>query len=324
MKYLKNTRILFFILMGAVALLITSGAWAQNENPLEQDIIRGAQLYDEWYVVLSEYAPAGNMPIWSRQSTNTRSGPDTWRCSECHGWDYHGVQGAYGSGSHYTGFPDVMTLAQELSVNDIVSHLQGNKDPAHDFSPYLDETSLTQLAQFLKFGVIDDSQFINPVSLRPINADVQHGQQLYQSNCIACHGSDGKMIVFHTEGISEFLGSVANRDPWRFLHRTLFGNAGTDMPVGVRLGWKPEDGRDILAYAQALPTGGEIISEPTQNPSSTPAPLRGGPATNLWTGLLTGLGMFMGMGIYAALFIGGFIVVGVIVVTILRGRSKRN
>jgi len=44
MKYLKNTRILFFILMGALALLITSSAWAQNENPSEQDVVRGAQL----------------------------------------------------------------------------------------------------------------------------------------------------------------------------------------------------------------------------------------------------------------------------------------
>jgi hypothetical protein len=34
--------------------------------------------------------------------------------------------------------------------------------------------------------------------------------------------------------------------------------------------------------------------------------------------------MFLGMGIYAALFIGGFILVGLVVVTFLRGRSKRK
>jgi thiosulfate dehydrogenase len=322
MKYLKNTRILFFILMSALALLTTSGAWAQGETPSEEDIIRGAQLYDKWYAVLNVDPPVGNMPIWNRQSTNTRSGSETWRCSECHGWDYRGAQGAYSSGSHSTGFPDVMTLAQGLSVNDIISHLHGSKDPAHDFSPYLDETALTQVAQFLKYGVIDNTQYINPVSLRVINADVQHGEDLYQSICAECHGEDGKQIIFKTEGVNEFLGSVANRDPWRFLHRTRFGTAGTSMPVGITLGWTPADGRDVLAYAQALPTGGEIISEPTQNPLSTPAPVRGGPATNIWTGLLTGLGMFMGMGIYAALFIGGFILVGVIVVTILRGRNE--
>jgi mono/diheme cytochrome c family protein len=324
MKSLKNTRILFFILISAFTLLSASAAWAQNEAPSEQDLVRGAQLYDKWYAVLGVTPPAGNMPVWSRQSTNTRSGADTWRCSECHGWDYRGAQGAYSSGSHYTGFPDVMTLAQELSVEDIVSHLQGSKDPAHDFSPFLDEASLLQVAQFLKYGVIDDAQYIDPVSLRVLDADVQHGADLYRSTCVECHGDDGKKIVFSTEGINEYLGGVANRDPWRFLHRTRFGNAGTSMPVGVNLGWTPEDGRDILAFTQTLPTGGEIISQPTQNPLSTPIPLRGGPASNLWTGLLTGLGMFLGMGIYGALFIGGFILVGLIVVTILRGRNKRN
>jgi thiosulfate dehydrogenase len=324
MKYLKNTRILFFILMGALALLITSSVWAQGETPSEQDIVRGAQLYDKWYAVLDVAPPMGNMPIWSRQSTNTRSGADTWRCSECHGWDYRGAQGAYGTGSHYTGFPDVMTLSQGLSVDEIVSHLHGGKDAAHDFSPYLDDIALMQVAQFLKDGVIDDTQYIDPVTLRVIDADLYHGKDLYQSTCAECHGVDGKKITFRTEGISEYLGSVANRDPWRFLHRTRFGTAGTDMPVGVTLGWTPADGRDILAYVQTLPTGSEIISQPTQNPLSTPAPLRGGPATNLWTGMLTGLGMFVGMGIYAALFIGGFILVGVIVVTILRMKSKRK
>ncbi len=266
MKYFKNNRILFFILMGGLALLITSSAWAQLENPLEQDIVRGAQLYDKWFAVLGVDPPAGNMPIWNRQSTNTRSGGDTWRCSECHGWDYRGAQGAYSSGSHYTGFPDVMTLAKELSIEDIVSHLDGGKDTAHDISTFLDETALTQVAQFLKHGVIDDTQYINPVSLRVLDADINHGEVLYQSACSECHGVDGKKITFRTEGINESLGNVANRDPWRFLHRTRFGTAGNNMPVGVNLGWTPADGRDILAFAQTLPTGGEIISEPTQNP----------------------------------------------------------
>jgi thiosulfate dehydrogenase len=324
MKYIKTTHILFFILIGAIALLITSAALAQNEAPSDQELIRGAQLYDKWYSALGVSPPAGDMPIWSRQSTNTRSGADSWRCSECHGWDYRGAEGAYGSGSHYTGFPDVMTLANELTVEEIVSHLEGGKDPAHDFSPYMDMPSLTQVALFLKFGLIDDTQYIDPVSLRVIDPDMAHGTDLYQSTCAECHGDDGKKIIFSTEGINEYLGGVANRDPWRFLHRTRFGTAGTNMPVGLSLGWSPADGRDILAYAQTLPSSAEISTQPTQNPPVTPAPLRGGPASNLWTGLLTGLGMFLGMGIYAAIFIGGFILVGLVVVTILRGRRKHK
>jgi hypothetical protein len=322
---MKNPRsIIFIFIIGVIAWLVASNALAAEAPPSQNDIIRGAQLYDNWYAVLGVDPPAGNMPIWSRQTTNTRSGGVTWRCNECHGWDYRGSQGEYQSGSHYTSFPDVWTLVQGLFVGDIVNHLNGNLDPAHNFSPYLDNTSLTQLADFLKFGIIDDSAYINPISLRVINPDISHGQTLYQATCLACHGEDGKKIILRIEGIDEYLGSVANRDPWRFLHRTRFGVAGTDMPVGMSLGWQPADGRDILAYSQILPTGGVIIGEPTRNPQITPAPLLGGPANNIWTGILTSLGTMVGMTVVAGAFIGGFVLMALIVVIILRKRTRRN
>lgn len=324
MKLCMQARLLCFILLFfifATTLVLFTNAHAQGETPSGKDIVQGALLYDKWFAALNIAAPAGDMPIWSRQTTNTRSGPDTWRCSECHGWDYHGAQGAYGSGSHHTGFPDVMAYSTNLTVKNIVTHLKGGKDPAHDFSPYMDDTSLTQLAIFLKSGTIDDSPYINQVSLQVIGGDLTHGRQLYASICAACHDEDGKKIVFRTEGVDEYLGSVANRDPWRFLHRTRFGTAGTSMPVGYNLGWTPADGRDILAYAQTLPTGGRIIvSEPTTRPALVPTQLPGGPATSLWTGILTGLGAFFGMAGFSFLFFVGFILVGVIIVTILRKR----
>lgn len=322
---MKNPRsIVFIIFIGAIAMLVAGTAFASGVTPSQGDIIRGAQLYDNWYAILGVDPPVGNMPIWSRQTTNTRSGGDTWRCNECHGWDYRGSQGEYQAGSHFTGFPDLWTLVQGLTVEDIVNHLKGSLDPAHDFSTYLDDTSLTQLADFLKFGIIDDTTYIDPISLRVINPDFSHGQNLYQNTCLACHGEDGKKIVLRIEGIDEYLGSIANRDPWRFLHRTRFGVAGTDMPVGMSLGWQPADGRDILAFAQSLPTGGVIASEPTRNPQITPAPLLGGPAHNLWTGILTSLGTMIGMGVVAGAFTGGFVLLALIVVIILRRRTKRN
>jgi len=213
---------------------------------------------------------------------------------------------------------------QVLTVDEIVSHLKGGLDPAHNFSPYLDGTSLTQLADFLKFGLLDESAYINPISLRVIDPNFTDGQQLYQSTCQSCHGADGEKIVLTTEGINEYLGSIANRDPWRFLHRTRFGVAGTDMPVGMLIGWSPDEGRDVLAYAQTLPTGGEIAGEPTSNPQSTPAPLLGGPANNLWTGILTSLGTMAGALLIAVAFIGGFTLMALIVVLILRKGSKRK
>ncbi len=316
------TAILIYVFI--LVLLISGTARAADTPPSQSDIVRGAQLYDKWYAVSDVNPPAGNMPIWSRQTTNTRSGADTWRCSECHGWDYKGAQGEYQSGSHFTGFPNLWLLVQGLSTDDIVNHLNGTLDPAHNFSPYLDATSLTQLAEFLKLGIIDDSAYIDPVSLRVINPDVSHGQTLYQSTCSKCHGEDGKQIVFTIEGINEYLGSIANRDPWRFLHRTRYGVAGTDMPVGVSLGWKPEDSRDILAFAQTLPTGGTIVGQPTQNLQATPQSLIGGPAHNLLSGIITGLGTVAGMLVVSFAFIGGFVLIGLIVVFVLRRRSRGN
>lgn len=321
MRLRNNIWLPFFLIIVGLALTFVSGVRAEEEPPTEEEIIQGALLYDNWPAALGVDAPPGDMPIWARQSTNSRSGPDTWRCVECHGWDYRGALGAYGSGSHYTGFPDVMSLAAEMSEGDIVAHLNGENDPAHDFSPYLDETSIQQLAAFLKYGVIDDSLYIDVVSLKVIGGDVNHGQTLYENTCAACHGLDGTQIVFRTEGVDEYLGTVAFRDPWRFLHRTRFGTAGTEMPVGAALGWSASDGRDVLAYAQTFSTGQEDATPAPAAEQAEPAQQVGGPATNWWTGLLTSFGTFLGAIGYALVFIGGFVLIGFIVVMILRRRK---
>jgi mono/diheme cytochrome c family protein len=215
-----------------------------------------------------------------------------------------------------------MALANKMTADEILAHLKGMNDPAHDFSAYMNDTALAQLAIFLKNGVIDDTQYINPISLQVIQGNISHGQQLYAATCASCHGSDGKQIAFRTEGIVEYLGSIANRDPWRFLHRTRFGTAGTNMPIGFSLGWSPADGRDVLAFAQTLPTGGEIAAVESTPPaflSPTPAPRSG--IIKLITGVFTGLGVVAIMGTYALLFIVGFLLVGVVVVIIFRKRK---
>jgi mono/diheme cytochrome c family protein len=310
------------LVLALVILLIGVGSVnARKTQAPADDLAAGGQLYDKWYAVLGVSAPAGNMPIWERQTSNTRSGPDTWRCSECHGWDYKGSEGAYGSGSHATGFPNVLKLAAQMPAEEIVAHLKGSKDPSHDFSKYLDDASLNQLAKFLKEGVTDDSSAIDAVTLKVKAGDLAHGKQLFTGVCAQCHGADGKSIVFRTEGVNEYLGSVANRDPYRFLHRTRFGVAGTEMPVGNDLGWKPADGVDVLAYAQTLPTGleGELASDAGEG--SDPSPKLGGPQGGLVGGLLTGLAVFFGMLGGSVFFLLGLFVLGMLVVWALRKRK---
>ncbi|WP_348253250.1 hypothetical protein, partial [Salmonella enterica] len=40
-----------------------------------------------------------------------RTGANTWRCVECHGWDYNGKNGLYGSGERYTGIKGIRRAA---------------------------------------------------------------------------------------------------------------------------------------------------------------------------------------------------------------------
>lgn len=316
MKRLLPVTIFALVLM----VIGTSIAFANEIQDSGSDLVFGAQLYDKWYAALSVPAPQGNMPIWSRQSTNTRTGPETWRCSECHGWDYRGVDGAYASGSHYTGFPSIIRATADMTEEDILAHLQGENDPAHDFSNYLNDDVIGQVATFLKEGLIDDAKYIDSISLKVIDGNLEHGESLYTMTCAECHGEDGTTIIFRTEGVDETLGDVANRDPFRFLHRTRFGVAGTTMPLGYDLGWTPADGRDVLMYAQTLARGKETEDITGAGEGSGPSELIGG-ATNLWTGILTGLGAFLATFGSALLFLTVLVLVGVVIVTALRRRN---
>jgi mono/diheme cytochrome c family protein len=292
---------------------------SETPSPSPESLIQGAILYDRWYSALGQEAPAGDMPIWGRQSSNSRSGQDTWRCVECHGWDYKGSEGAFGSGSHFTGFPNISALVPNLSEQEIFAHLKGSKDPAHDFSSYMDDASLEKLALFLKNGLIDDDQYIDDVTLMVVGGDKDHGKQLYDQVCANCHGADGMLIVFRTEGVNEYLGSVASRDPWRFLHRTRFGVSGVDMPVGAKLGWTAEDGRDVLAFAQTLPVS---LTTPSPEPASayeTPSsPVGGPPANTILGGVFTGLGSIVLVCLGSLMFLGLLVGVGALVVSALR------
>lgn len=320
---MRNSIRFFFVLMALVLWGISFALWGQNAASARgmtattaDEITRGALLYDKWYAALGQPAPAGDMPLWKEQTTNSRSGADTWRCAECHGWDYKGKDGAYGSGSHYTGFPGVFGTQA-----DVVAALQGATNPAHDFSAYLDEASMNQLAVFIESGLIDDSQYIDTVTLKAKGGDSAKGKTLYEGNCANCHGADGAKITFRSEGINETLGAVANRDPYRFLHRTRFGVAGTEMPIGRDLGWTPKDGVDVLAYVQTLPTGNEPQQPGNAGESSGASPQVGGPPAGLAGGILTGILAFLGTFGVSAFFLFGLVVLGFLVVWALRKRK---
>lgn len=319
---MRNTMRFFVVILVVLgSLLGVASISPRYAHQTGDDITIGAQLYDKWYARLGVSAPEGNHPLWERQTTNTRSGAETWRCAECHGWDYQGAAGAYGSGSHYTGFPSVFVLAGRLSEEEIIGHLNGEIDPLHNFSGLMDDNSLRQLAIFLKEGLIDDSEFIDPVSLKAIGANADNGKRLFETVCAACHGTDGQTLVIKSEGIDQSLGDVASSDPYRFLHRSRFGVAGVAMPIGRDLGWSVNDSRDVLAHVQTLPKrSGQPVSGGA-GAESDPAPQIGGPAPGVFGGIFTGLGVFFGMFGMSILFILGFVALLGAIVFILRQRK---
>lgn len=219
------------------------------------DIATGGKLYDKWWKVIGADAPTTDHPLWALQTTNKRSGADTWRCKECHGWDYKGKDGAYGSGSHFTGFPGVWDAAQSMSQEELAGVLKGSSNADHDFSSVLDDESIDKLAEFLAEGLIDNALYIDYGAKAPIGGDADHGKELWDGLCFACHGTDGTQINFGSAEEPEYVGTIASHNPWEFLHKDRMGQPGAPMPSTFQLGWSIEDVVDVLAYAQTLPTG---------------------------------------------------------------------
>ncbi len=218
--------------------------------PEEPALSGGGVLYDQWWAVTSAEPPAGDHPLWATQTTNTRSGPDTWRCKECHGWDYKGAEGAYGSGSHFTGFPGILSAAS-LPEDEVRAWLDGTANPDHDFSAYLDEVALDALVSFIQQEMFDPSAYVNDD--RTVNGDPAAGEPLYARTCARCHGADGRTYNFGSDEEPEYVGTLANDNPWEVFHKAAHGQPAVPMPGALGLGWTPQAIADVVAYAQTLP-----------------------------------------------------------------------
>ncbi|MBI2831781.1 MAG: c-type cytochrome [Chloroflexi bacterium] len=222
--------------------------------PSPTTIALGGKLYDNWMKTAQVATPKENAPLWATQTTNTRTGADTWRCKECHGWDYKGKDGAYAKGSHATGFPGVYSAATTKTAAELTAILKGSPNSKHNFSTYLKDEQIAALAAFLKAGaVIDEAQYIDYTTKKPKSADAVKGKQLYGSNCAACHGVDGKMLNFGSTDKPEYVGTVAADNPWETLHKIRFGQPGAPMPSGIEMQWSIQDMLDMLAHSQTLP-----------------------------------------------------------------------
>lgn len=226
----------------------------------EMRVSRGGQLYDDWWRTKVDVdMPEEDHPLWKEQSSNKRSGYETYRCKECHGWDYKGKDGAYRNGSHYTGFNGIYAASKDLSITELEAVLRGSTNKDHDFSAYLNDGDIYDLAMFMRRGVIDMTNYVNSYGA-VFGGNESRGGRFFMNNCmIECHGRTGHMINFGDEKEPEFVSTIAKKNPWEFIHKVRVGQPGTRMRSGIILGWSDDDVRDVLAYTRIL---SEELPEP--------------------------------------------------------------
>lgn len=205
----------------------------------------GGRLYDNWWLATGKDAPTIRNPAYP--AAGKAKDADTWRCKECHGWDYRGRDGVYREGSHFTGIVGIRAM-QGRPVADIVKIL---RDANHPNPPGgLSQADVERLAQFVATGQHDVTTALRGQPAKAVG-DSARGQAIFQTTCAACHGFDGKLLNWGSDKEPEYIGTAANAFPEEFMHKTRNGHPGAVM-INLRA-FPLQDTIDVLAYAQTLP-----------------------------------------------------------------------
>jgi thiosulfate dehydrogenase len=223
------TLLMFFI----TALSLQAGE-------IESNIARGGLLYDKWYAIADSGPPKVTHPSYPAEGK--KKGRGTWRCKECHGWDYNGKDGAYAKGSHFTGIKGIRGAVGK-STEAIIALL---KDSTHQYTgDMMNDDHFRDLALFVSRGQVDTSKYI--AATGEVNGNQEKGAGYYNTICAKCHGRDGRKI----QDMEETVGKVAVTNPWEGLHKIRNGHPASEMlalralPVDVAV--------DVLTHARTLP-----------------------------------------------------------------------
>jgi mono/diheme cytochrome c family protein len=208
---------------------------------LPASIAHGGRLYDNWQVELKLPPPSVPHPSYPPAAAYAQDAPRTWRCKECHGWDYLGDQGDYARGAHATGVKGIRGMVGADPAR-IVAVM---RDTTHRYGAVLRQADLHDLANFVSKGQVDMDATIDRKSRRALG-DAGRGGPHFRTICAACHGIDGRRIVTTTP-----IGRVAKENPWESLHKILNGHPDEAMPALRMLNMQALI--DILAHAQGLP-----------------------------------------------------------------------
>ena len=127
-------------------------------------------------------------PIQLILTEGKKKGSSTWRCKECHGWDYRGKDGAYSKGSHFTGIKGVRSM-ENVSTEKIATIIR-NKTHAYS-EEMISKDAVEKLSLFLSQGQIDMDKYIDGKT-KKARGDAKRGGRFYMTLCAVCHGTDGR------------------------------------------------------------------------------------------------------------------------------------
>ncbi len=236
-RTIRNT--LRQIAVGAAASLIGLGAsFSVSAAETESSIARGGRLYDKYFAENKTAKPETDHASYPHKGG--KYGKDvSWRCKECHGWDYKGKDGAYASGGHATGIKGINGAAGKDPAA-IVAIL---KDAKHGYTDkQLSAKDMEDLALFVSKGQIDMAKY---VADKKAKGNTAKGEVYFNTICAGCHGTDGKKIKDAPP-----LGSLADNAP-EMIHKIMNGQPAESMPALRAL--DPQIAVDIASYLVQLP-----------------------------------------------------------------------
>lgn len=241
---MKKIIIIPLLILSCLILISNDESFKNNSknNSMSADITEGGRLYDNWFGVRENIKKPNTVhPKYPKEGKASNKPLNTWRCKECHGWDYKGKDGAYSSGSHFTGIKG-LTHLQDQPIVDIKKKLEANHV---EFNSVLTVEDRNKITLFLSKGIFDMKKDIDPKTKIVKQGNPINGKSYFQTLCAQCHGQTG----VEAEDMPD-LRKLSLKNPWESLHKILNGQPGKEMPALGAL--DKQISIDILAYLQKV------------------------------------------------------------------------
>jgi cytochrome c2 len=234
-KTMRNTRWAAWTL--ALGAALAGATLPLQAAETESSMARGARLYDKWFAENKASKPTADHPSYIKDGKYGKD--NSWRCKECHGWDYKGKDGAYAKGSHFTGVKGI----QGAAGKDPAAIAALLRDKTHGYTDaQLSAKDASDLALFVSKGQLDMARYLDGNKAR---GNAAKGEVYFNTLCAGCHGTDGKKVK---DGPP--LGSVADNGA-EMLHKILNGQPAEAMPALRAL--DAQIAADIAVHLTSLP-----------------------------------------------------------------------